>query len=89
MPAPALSRPLVAEGAQRGGLAALCITQTTGWGVLYYALLAAVRPISEDTGWDPALVTGAFSAGLVVSAVAGIAVGRFPATANGASEATD
>ncbi|WP_427006960.1 hypothetical protein [Pseudarthrobacter sp. H2] len=29
MPAPALSRTLVAEGAPRGGLAALCITQTT------------------------------------------------------------
>ena len=76
MPAPAVSRTLVAEGAPRGGLAALCITQTTAWGVLYYALLAAVRPISEDTGWDPALITGAFSAGLIVSAVAGIAVGR-------------
>lgn len=76
MPAPALSRTLVAEGAPRGGLAALCITQTTGWGVLYYSLIAAVRPISEDTGWDPALVTGAFSAGLLVSAMAGIAVGR-------------
>ncbi|MDF2050538.1 MFS transporter [Arthrobacter sp. Cr_A7] len=76
MTAPAPSRTLAAEGAPRGGLAALCITQTTGWGVLYYALLAAVRPISEDTGWDPAHITGAFSAGLVVSAVAGIAVGR-------------
>ena len=44
--------------------------------MLYYSLIAAVRPISEDTGWDPALVTGAFSAGLLVSAAAGIAVGR-------------
>ena len=52
MPAPAPSRTLVAEGAPRGGLAALCITQTTGWDVLCYALIAAVRPISEDTGWD-------------------------------------
>ncbi|MDI3243468.1 MFS transporter [Arthrobacter sp. AL08] len=76
MTAPEISRTLVAEGAPRGGLAALCITQTTGWGVLYYSLIAAVRPISEDTGWDPALVTGAFSAGLLVSATAGIAVGR-------------
>ena len=50
MPAPALSRTLVAEGAQRAGLAALCITQTTGWGVLYYALPVAVQPISMDTG---------------------------------------
>ena len=75
MPAPATSRTLVAEGAPRGGLVALCITQTAGWGVLSYALIAAVRPISEDTGWDPALVTGAFSAGLLVSAAAGIFVG--------------
>ena len=44
MPAPALSRTLVAEGAPRGGLAALCITQTTGWGVLYYALAPAAGP---------------------------------------------
>lgn len=65
-----------AEGAPRGGLAALCITQTTSWGALYYALLAAVRPISADTGWDPVLITGAFSAGLLVSAAAGIFVGR-------------
>lgn len=76
MPAPAPSRTLVAEGEPRGGLTTLCITQTISWGVLYYALLAAVQPISDDTGWDPALITGAFSAGLVVSAVAGIAVGR-------------
>jgi MFS family permease len=76
VPAAATTGILAAEGAPRGGLAALCITQTTGWGVLYYALIAAVRPISADTGWDPALVTGAFSAGLLVSAAAGIAVGR-------------
>jgi len=76
MPTAATSRTPVAEGAPRGGLAALCITQTTGWGVLYYGLIAAVQPISEDTGWDPALVTGAFTAGLLVSAVAGIFVGR-------------
>ena len=76
MPAPALTRTLAAEGAPRGGLAALCITQTASWGILYYALPAAVRPIMEDTGWDPALVTGAFSGGLLVSAAAGIFVGR-------------
>ncbi|MCQ6271049.1 hypothetical protein M8J71_11205 [Pseudarthrobacter sp. R1] len=58
MTAPAPSRTLAAEGAPRGGLTALCITQTISWGVLYYALLAAVRPISDDTGWDPALITG-------------------------------
>jgi hypothetical protein len=35
MPAP--PRILVAEGAPRGGIVALCITRTTGWGVLFYA----------------------------------------------------
>jgi MFS family permease len=64
------------EGAPRGGLVALCITQTTGWGIPYYALPAAVLPISEDTGWDLAFVTGALSAGLLVSAGAGILTGR-------------
>jgi MFS family permease len=78
MSARAPSPTLAAEGAPRGGLAALCITQTISWGVLYYALLAAVRPISDDTGWgwEPALISGAFSTGLVVSAAAGVAVGR-------------
>jgi hypothetical protein len=38
MPAPALSRTPVAEGATRGCLAALCITQTTAWGVLHHAV---------------------------------------------------
>ena len=41
MSAPTPSRTLAAEGAPRGGLAALCITQTTSWGVLYYALQGA------------------------------------------------
>jgi hypothetical protein len=76
MPVPALSRTLVAEDAPRRGLVALCITQTTGWGIPYYALPAAVLPISEDTGWDLAFVTGALSAGLLVSAGAGILIGR-------------
>jgi hypothetical protein len=31
MPAPAPTRILAAEGAPRGGLAALSITQSTGW----------------------------------------------------------
>ena len=30
--------------------------------MLYYALIAAVRPFSEDTGWDPTLVTRTFLA---------------------------
>lgn len=60
----------------RGGLVALCITQTTSWGVLFYSLPAALTPIAEDTGWSHTAITGALSVGLAVSALAGIRVGR-------------
>ncbi|WP_228720899.1 MFS transporter [Arthrobacter sp. 260] len=64
------------ERRPRGGLAAMCITQTTSWGLLYYSLPVAVVPIAQDTGWSAAAITAAFSAGLIVSAVVGIWVGR-------------
>lgn len=60
----------------RGGLVALCITQTTSWGVLFYSLPAALTPIAEDTGWSHTAITGALSVGLAVSALAGIRVGK-------------
>lgn len=60
----------------RGGLAALCVAQTTSWGLLYYSLPVAVKPISADTGWSDASITSAFSAGLIISALAGIRVGK-------------
>lgn len=60
----------------RGGLVAMCIAQTTSWGLLFYSLPAAVAPISRDTGWSDTAITGALSAGLIISAIAGLAVGR-------------
>lgn len=60
----------------RGGLVALCITQTTSWGVLFYSLPAALTPLSQDTGWSHTAITGALSLGLAVSALVGIRVGR-------------
>lgn len=59
----------------RGGLAAMCVAQTTSWGLLFYSLPAAVAPISQETGWSDTAITGALSAGLVVSAIAGLKVG--------------
>lgn len=58
-------------------LAALCVTQVVSWGVLYYALPVALASITADTGWSASGVTAAFSAGLVVSALAGVPVGRW------------
>lgn len=60
----------------RGVLAALCLTQIVGWGVLYYSFPVALPAITADTGWSESSTTAAFSAALVVAAVAGIAVGR-------------
>jgi MFS family permease len=60
----------------RSPLITLCITEVTSWGVLYYAFPVLAPSISADTGWSIPAVTAGFSIGLVVSAVAGVPVGR-------------
>jgi len=57
-------------------LVALSVTEVTSWGVLYYAFPVALASITADTGWSATSATAAFSAGLVVSALAGIPIGR-------------
>jgi MFS family permease len=57
-------------------LAALSVGQVVSWGILYYALIVAAPAIADDTGWSLVTVTAAFSGGLVVSALAGVVVGR-------------
>lgn len=68
------------DGLSRRGrqrvLLVLCLTQITSWGVLYYAFPVLASSIAADTGWSVPEVTAAFSAGLVVSAVVGLPVGR-------------
>ena len=61
----------------RRALIGLCVTEVTSWGVLYYAFPVALSAITADTGWSATAATAAFSAGLVVSALAGIPVGRW------------
>ncbi|MFK0258591.1 MFS transporter [Streptomyces sp. NPDC090445] len=60
----------------RAVLPALCVTQITSWGVLYYAFPVLNPAITDTTGWPASLTTAAFSAALIVSAVVGIYVGR-------------
>lgn len=60
----------------RGGLAALCIAQVTSWGLLYYSLPVAVPRIADDTGWSHTTITAALTIGLIVSALAGLRVGK-------------
>lgn len=57
-------------------LAALCVTVTVSYGVLYYAFTVLAPEISRDTGWSRTAVTAAFSTGSLVGALAGIGVGR-------------
>ncbi|MFE1555040.1 MFS transporter [Streptomyces sp. NPDC058734] len=60
----------------RAVLPALCLTQITSWGIVYYAFLVLNPAITADTGWSGGATTAAFSAALIVSAVAGVYVGR-------------
>ncbi|QNQ38542.1 MFS transporter [Streptomyces sp. CB00271] len=55
---------------------ALCATQITSWGIVYYAFPVLNPQITAATGWPAGVTAAAFSAALLVSAVAGIRVGR-------------
>lgn len=58
-------------------VAALSVTETVSWGVLYYAFAVFLVPMQRELGFSTAQLTGAFSVALLVSGVAGIAVGRY------------
>ncbi|MET9322387.1 MFS transporter [Streptomyces sp. NPDC003038] len=60
----------------RAALPALCATQITSWGIVYYAFPVLLAPLTADTGWSVTSATAAFSLALLVSAVAGIPIGR-------------
>lgn len=60
----------------RAALPALCATQITSWGIVYYAFPVLNPQITADTGWPAGATTAAFSIALLVSAIAGIRVGR-------------
>ncbi|WIX75605.1 MFS transporter [Amycolatopsis carbonis] len=67
---------LPASGLRRV-LAVLCVTEITSWGILYYAFPVLAPDISRDTGWPAPAVIAALSGAQLVSALAGIAVGRW------------
>ncbi|MBO2465208.1 MFS transporter [Actinomadura violacea] len=57
-------------------LIALCVTEITSWGVLYYAFPVLAPGIARDTGWSTSAITTAFSAALILAALGGIPLGR-------------
>lgn len=54
------SRPRVA-------LPALCATQITSWGIVYYAFPVLNPEITSQTGWPAGATTAAFSLALVIA----------------------
>ena len=60
----------------RRALVALCLTEITSWGILYYTLPVAAQDITHTEGWSHGEVFTAFSAGLLLNAVVGAAAGR-------------
>jgi sugar phosphate permease len=55
----------------------LAVTETTSWGALYYAFAVFLVPMQEELGWSRTAVTGAYSLGLLVSALAAPLAGRW------------
>lgn len=66
----------MARREQRAVLIALCVTQITSHGVLYYAFLVLTPAISADNGWSVPVLNGVFSSALVIQAVASVPIGR-------------
>jgi len=52
-------------------------TELISWGIVYYAFSVLIVPMGGDLGWSRVEMTGAFSTGLLVSGVSGIAIGRW------------
>ena len=70
--------PAVAEGRRAWSVvAALAVTETVSWGVLYYGFTAFLRPVSDELGWSRGAMSAAFSVALLMQGAAGVVVGRW------------
>ncbi len=56
---------------------ALAVTQTVGYGVLYYAFAVFTLPMEAELGLSRAQTSAAFSLGLLVAGLAAVPVGRW------------
>jgi predicted MFS family arabinose efflux permease len=63
--------------AMRGLVAVFAITQTIGYGVLFYAFPVLLVPIATDLGASTATVTGAATLSILTAAAAAVPVGRW------------
>ncbi|GAA1604737.1 MULTISPECIES: MFS transporter [Kribbella] len=58
-------------------VAALAVTQTVGYGVLYYAFSALLGPMSRDLGISTATAAGALTTAVLVTGLMSVPVGRW------------
>ncbi|PYM23792.1 MAG: MFS transporter [Candidatus Rokuibacteriota bacterium] len=58
-------------------VAAVSVTETVTWGIIYYGFPVFLRPMEQDLGASRVAITAAFSIGLGVAAVAALPVGRW------------
>ncbi|MGH9210500.1 MAG: MFS transporter [Acidimicrobiales bacterium] len=65
-----------AARANRSLVWGLAVTQTVGWGVLFYALPVVLVPMQDDVGWERSTILGAFALAILVSGLLAPAVGR-------------
>ena len=56
---------------------ALAVTQTVGFGVLYYTFSVMIVPMERELGWSRGEISGAFSLALLLSGLVALPVGRF------------
>ena len=58
-------------------VAALAVTQTVGYGVLYYAFSVLITPMATDLHTSTPRIAGALTVSVLISAVAAVPVGRW------------
>jgi MFS family permease len=58
-------------------VATLCVTETITWGIIFYGFPVFLGAMEGELGASRVVVTGAFSLGLGVAALAGVPVGRW------------
>ncbi|MEV4709493.1 MFS transporter [Actinoplanes sp. NPDC049316] len=67
----------VTPARRTGIVAALAITQTIGYGTLYYAFAVLLTPLAVDLHASTTAVTGAFTASVLTGAALAVPVGRW------------
>lgn len=58
-------------------VAVLSVTQTVGFGVLFFSFSIFVTPMERDLGWSRVDITGAYSFGLLIGGIFAVLLGRW------------